>query len=496
LDWKKYFGNTTYAKISTYLDQMCFADSEINFTTAYENAKKHVSGKNLEYLMRYGEHPELFASYKLREYPGNLGRHGSSHSEQNHSSIVRNIGSCLLTEPHDTVKYFMQRQGLLLNKINALLTKNVMNAEGKSRSMSAHDERRLPIKLLSSWGYLLWEEESSHSKLSSTREEFTLTDGQRCSCSKRLSFFIQCRHELSFRQFDISQWAKRWHQRDQLWPSLLISIDSGIPSMDDDVEVKSTSLEVSLPDSGNLTQDVSVNGQGALVNRNKLSMTRQQSYGYLQRAYNPVFEKACKKNDTAYIVGGFASVLDARLSTGLPFTQNEIGEWVSRINALGPNSQFSFITQDASNIPSRVIQVGRPNQKRFKSVVEVHSSKAKLHSCRFCKDSGHNIASCPNALKYGKLNTANDSSMRLTMRLNDHALKQNGKVSAGTKHTLPQGIAFLALEELVEDGVRLCCIQSGGIPIEGWSHVVCHVTPVLGWVSRYGKGCVFSNFSY
>lgn len=24
--------------------------------------------KNLEYLMRYGEHPELFASYKLREY--------------------------------------------------------------------------------------------------------------------------------------------------------------------------------------------------------------------------------------------------------------------------------------------------------------------------------------------------------------------------------------------------------------------------------------------
>lgn len=86
--------------------------------------------------------------------------------------------------------------------------------------------------------------------------------------------------------------------------------------------------------------------------------------------------------------------------------------------------------------------------------------------------------------------------MRLTMRLNDHASKQNGKVSAGTKHTLPQGIAFLTLEELVEDGVRLCCIQSGGIPIEEWSHVVCHVTPVLGWVSRYGKGCVFSNFSY
>jgi len=63
-------------------------------------------------LDKLGRRPEKFAKFK------NLGRHGSSHSEQNHSSIVAAVGPDSMAELHESVKYFLDRQNFIINKRN------------------------------------------------------------------------------------------------------------------------------------------------------------------------------------------------------------------------------------------------------------------------------------------------------------------------------------------------------------------------------------------
>ena len=136
--------------------------------------------------------------------------------------------------------------------------------------------------------------------------------------------------------------------------------------------------------------------------------------------------------------------------------------------------------------------MGRPTRKLL--IPSVESRKRAKTKCRFCYQPNHYITSCPKALQYEILNSKRDSTSRLTICLNNHVRNKSDKVSPGTKMNLPEGNAFLALEELCDNGVVVSCIKSGGTPMEGWMNVVCHVAPVVGWVVQDGKGCVFAKF--
>jgi len=497
LVWKKYFG-PVHGNISGYVDQMCFAADEEEFVTAYQNARKYVSGKHQTELDKYGQAPELFAHYKVREYHGNLGRHGSSHSEQNHSSIVSRIGSCLLTEPHDTVKKFMQRQGELLNQTNAFLTKYKMNAEGKARSMESNDPRKLPLKQLSSWGYELWQEEHKKSKYIQ-KDAFNLLDGQRCACTTRISYFIQCRHELSQLGFNISKWDPRWHQRGSLEPSYNVnsmsSDDDLKPEDHDNVDIDIHNNNV-IGDKDNQEQShkSQLEKQPAGNSKKSESYSTQKGYGRLQQAFNPILVLASKKEDTCNTMVGFAAEIEEYLLTGKTIRDEEVKEWLGKLRSMGTSKKFLHVVEDISAIPARKVDIGRPPTKRYKSCVEMTANNIKKKSCRFCLQNAHNISTCTSARKYGRLLTTSDQISALIIAIRKHgSSRQQEKPSAETKMKVTSGVSFLSLIEYCEEGIKATCFSSGGKPMEGWTDQVFQVDAIIDWIIKVGKGYVLSK---
>jgi len=144
---------------------MCYAESEGIFRSAYDSACEELKGESLEYFQKFGNSPEKISTYKIRSYPGNLFRHGSSLAEQNHSSFVQRIGKCLLTEPHETVLCFMQRQSdIIINEKNSALHKYYRDSLIPAKGMADTDPRKEAKQQLSSWGYELYEESCTLSR--------------------------------------------------------------------------------------------------------------------------------------------------------------------------------------------------------------------------------------------------------------------------------------------------------------------------------------------
>ena len=103
---KNYFLNVDGA-----FDIMLYANNADKFNEAAAMAKRAVEGnmEATEFIDSYASVPEKFSRYCIREYLGNLERHGSSHAEQNHSSFVSRIGDVILDEPHIGAKKLLDR---------------------------------------------------------------------------------------------------------------------------------------------------------------------------------------------------------------------------------------------------------------------------------------------------------------------------------------------------------------------------------------------------
>ena len=88
------FGKTAHALIKTELSQMMRASSEQYFTKALENARiilSRAGQRQLETeakLEAFASKRHEYAQYCIDMMPGSRGRHGSSNSESNHSSVL------------------------------------------------------------------------------------------------------------------------------------------------------------------------------------------------------------------------------------------------------------------------------------------------------------------------------------------------------------------------------------------------------------------------
>jgi hypothetical protein len=88
------FGKTGYALIKTELSQMMRASSEQYFTKALENARlilTRAGQRQVETeakLESFASKRHEYAQYCIDMMPGSRGRHGSSNSESNHSSVL------------------------------------------------------------------------------------------------------------------------------------------------------------------------------------------------------------------------------------------------------------------------------------------------------------------------------------------------------------------------------------------------------------------------
>ena len=494
VDWPNAFGQAIHSKIEKYLDGMAFANNETDFTKSYEEAKKHLSGTRLEYLEKYGKRPESYSLYKVRSYPGNLGRQGSTHSEQNHSSVVSRIGPSLLVEPHETVQLFMRRQGDLLKKTNDLLTNYFMAATGKTSAMSEDDPRKVPMSKLSSWGYSLWLDNYRKSKHIAN---VNLASG-RCECVTRISYFCQCEHELFARSFDISEWSVRWHQRQLLEPSN--NIHSSVITSS---SLQPESVNVDVEPNDNVERKLAsfenpgVQLKDTITTRKKTKYSSQQGYARLVKAFNNIASLASKNETTCNTMIGFAQEIETFLVTGQTIEENTIKAWLQKVRLCGSKRKFTLVSVNtgvAQAIPvSQRLDVGRPNTKRLKSSQEM-KTKRKQKSCRFCLQHGHTVSSCPLARIYGRLITTKDLLSELIVSLRYHVnSRQRSKPSEKVKMIIPGGVAFIALLDYEEEGIRGSCLKTGGTPMNGWTEQVFNVDTVIEWVIKYGTGHVFSK---
>jgi len=532
VDWPKAYGSH-YSRVQRFLDKMLFANDEDEFNEGYNLASQELSGKHLEYLNKYKQCPEKFSRFKIRSYPGNLGRHGSSHAEQNHSSITQRINKCLLTEPHDTVLAFMLRQQTLINESNQSLFSYRLKSEGEASLMDSDDPRKIPKTNLSSWGYQLWEESFRMSKTLGIKG-INLTEKERCRCDRRISYFIQCHHELAIRNFDLRDWDERWYiirrlgtsdkianvatdhltieneDNDEerfmvyngLSPNFVFDVDDTERDDKDGDDKDDDDRKISASDDKDMNRDT-----GKLMRSwNKEKYSTKQGYGLLKEAALRVISFAAKSSNTCYILLSLFKEIETVLTTGTSTISTvdakTVGDWIRTVLALRPKRKFASISNGDEVTPLATnMSFGRPQEKRLKSIHELEMKKIKSpKSCSLCLQKGHNTQSCSLVKTYGSYLTTKGDVGDLMVTLSNHTNKDNAQRRSRRSHVpnseVPSGTLHLVIEELLFEesfrssvplGVLCTCLKSGGKPLDDWSKKIFETATVIKWIHSHGK---------
>ena len=99
--WPKKLGLQYYTDTRPLLSKLVNARSKESFDSTLSEINEILKHRPdlVDYMQGWGDELHHFAAYILDSYPGSLGRRGSSHSEQNHSSFISTIGSGFSDDP-------------------------------------------------------------------------------------------------------------------------------------------------------------------------------------------------------------------------------------------------------------------------------------------------------------------------------------------------------------------------------------------------------------
>ena len=242
-DWPQFFGGAFAGQLLESLRNMIYARSEIDFEAAFQESKRLV-GSNprfLDYVIDLGANRDRYASYAVEAAKGTLFRHGSSHAEQNNSSVVKHLGDHLYEDPAKEVELLLKREGRQDQLASTHVSRHSLHAVGESRVLA---DKGAPIELqqaktaLTDWAYELfhssWTLHLSYEVEVDVNDNSvhrvwhprnpnkvrTLSQNAGCNCSMRNSLLAMCGHEIAVRhvqgvpRFSADCFAKRWHQLD------------------------------------------------------------------------------------------------------------------------------------------------------------------------------------------------------------------------------------------------------------------------------------------
>ena len=97
---------------------MIYSYTEQEYNQAFDEAKAKLSNDVTahEALLHINTYKQMFTKYLVQVVPGNLGRQGSSHAEQNHSSYVARIGPKSVADVNEGIKDMLERQRQFKNE--------------------------------------------------------------------------------------------------------------------------------------------------------------------------------------------------------------------------------------------------------------------------------------------------------------------------------------------------------------------------------------------
>ena len=233
--WPKAFGQHYQGSLKTKLKALINSKSLEHFdeTVSQIEILLEPFPKLLGTLHEWCNNQKYWAKHQLDAWYGTLGKRGSSHAEQNHSSVLAH-GGTLFEDPIQQIKQLLDRNAFLFSKTNQKFHEKNMCIAGET----AHypNQNLLPNhvwakKLLGTYAYKHWNEELLKSKeyLHHMFEENgetiweiwhpgnplkkrLISDSSGCQCWTRKHLRIQCRHYLVVEegQFKPLYFDNRW----------------------------------------------------------------------------------------------------------------------------------------------------------------------------------------------------------------------------------------------------------------------------------------------
>jgi len=412
------FGTVVFRKIKPQLSKMLTCRTKLEWDTAFNEAKELITEHplKLELLNKIHSNPDYYAGYVTRDIIGNLGLNGTSHAEQNHSSIVRCCGEYMLGSVLNHLKLLMERQQQICNKENNYESDHVVRSNHYRPTLDGEMgfQEKIAFKALSPIAfesYFVKQLKSSELLQSAydddllahrvwpagvpfnenDKEHIVIKVGDRCNCWRRVDFDIQCKHELKLNvKFKENYWGQRWLNRmkyNKLYPEM--------STFHSNTEV------IEIDNSCNNQSNVSEAGNQVTCGNDRTSEGEEEE----DFVFNTILEKKNSKvtyNDVLEISTDLCRTVshDPKLCRN---TYATIFEWITKLregkkfdicfnNKLIPKPP-SILNKDESAQAAIItpVQNTRKRRSRYKSRQEINRSKiGRINN--FDDDSEYNIS--------------------------------------------------------------------------------------------------------
>lgn len=254
----KYGLRRCYPKVKEFLERMLDSYTEVGYMEAFTEASNLIRNNPNEYeYLTNSIHANrhLFARYKTKEYRGLMGKRGSSHSEQNHSSLISNSGPYFYDDLIHQLKRMLERQKthcLRRRKIEAdrTLSLPAIILRLKQEHPNHTEAVTEAANTLCGWGLEIFIRQLQkakdyecvivdgvtkvkHKKKANLTER--ITDG-RCTCSDCKAFLIQCRHEIASNGFRFVRYLFDGRWLTEVSPPDIMEVNGEcVPNVNDDM---------------------------------------------------------------------------------------------------------------------------------------------------------------------------------------------------------------------------------------------------------------------
>jgi hypothetical protein len=469
--WPEYFGAHFFkSTLQGPMTRMCNAHSEESFQLAYREVQELLSNdpQKGEYVAGYAAERHRFASYCLRKIPGTLGRHGSTASEQTHSSIGAHLGDYVLA-PEEQIEALLTRQrNVLATKLHSDRQYSYKARVEAARLPANHPNKHAIVTLarrpfekywmdlvsLDVTNYTATETDTAFlvqrrgQSLDSAR---VLLKNERCDCNDRVQYLIQCKHEYCIdKAFVAEKFDFRHFQSASLPPNYWKFVNGKLPvgsemgeyqdgdgfPVSDDFDADSScsteegvSAAVTCPPvesaaSREHTSQQKVEFREA--NRattelaNLISRSKPEKGQLIYGAVLSLIEVARKYNSSSEIhsaivqaVGGFVPSYDDSSVTANPPI---VGASAAKLP-----------------IPGEAINPGRHQTRRLQAYVTTvmtgatpgpRSGSKKVKQCGFCSVTGHTISGCHKLRGFGGRQIEAREKANIANRLNSSSFAQ------------------------------------------------------------------------
>ncbi|GFH55396.1 hypothetical protein CTEN210_11872 [Chaetoceros tenuissimus] len=449
----KLFG-PSYTLISSKVREMVTATSSEKFEHAYTTAMEILTAtasfnqQHIDTLIDFKSKKESYSSYILSKTRGTRGKHGSSLSESNHSSVLIHLNdgdkykNNYCEEPMTLVKDLFLREQFLVNKFNSVLYGEKVKLETElhilrnenseqclidaagSLSLKSYQRFKMRVGRLNEYCCEFLEDDTAKvfSKKFVTAPARLLhrghTDGiYRCrSCEASISYEEMCEHELLANSMTfLPTLFAQWHfRRDTVKGTKIVTDDSSAYAANidvdsangDDIDMDSVvGTEIEHWEEEEVTNTCETKATAPLPKKDITDIMKEVPHRY----------EHCS-DDTKYMVGALVLCMEKLLKTDGQSTLFDSSAHVHDDNVLQyltsivqSHGQHKFTKTNMftrPDMPSELM-IRKQSKKRLMSRrehIKQSSKKIVSHqvvvntkeesSCGYCSGKGHRYTNC------------------------------------------------------------------------------------------------------